>query len=228
EAERDRLADHGEGGGGLPGGRHDLDGDAVVAGVASGDAGLAGAAGAGGLVDLALGADGVVDAGAGGGDDAAVLQQLRRLGDLVRLVLGSDLAGGGADHRVAAGAVAGAQCAGAGERAAAAGAAGGGLGVVHGPPPNIVALMLTMLAKEREPCQHRVESRSTTLRQHHADTEEEPCLTPTPTTGPCATSPTTGESPTTPSAPTEPADEANSPNPTPCSAAHPPGVRQRF
>src|SRR5690554_3227574 len=86
--------------------------------------------------------------------------------------------------------------------------------------------MLTMLAKEREPCQHRVESKSTTLRQHHADTEEEPCLTPTPTTGPCATSPTTGESPTTPSAPTEPADEANSPNPTPCSAAHPPGGRQ--
>src|SRR5690606_29594775 len=60
--------------------------------------------------------------------------------------------------------------------------------------------------------------------------QEESCPTPTPiptpTTGPCATSPTTGASPTTPSAPTEPADEANSPNPTPCSAAHPPGVRQ--
>src|SRR5690606_2895685 len=137
EAEGDGGADQFVGDG-LPGGLDDLDGDAVVADVAAVDAGLAGAAGAGGLVDLAVGADGVVDAGAGGGDDAAVLQQLRRLGDLVRLVLGSDLAGGGADHRVAAGAVAGAQCAGAGERAAAAGAAGGGLGgVVHGPPPTL-------------------------------------------------------------------------------------------
>src|SRR5690554_8206776 len=86
--------------------------------------------------------------------------------------------------------------------------------------------MLTMLAKKREPCQHRVESKSATLRQHHADTEEEPCLTSTPTTGPCATSPTTGESPTTPSAPTEPVDAGNSPNRTPCSAAHPPGGRR--
>src|SRR5690606_38713204 len=124
-------------GGRLVGGLDDLDGDAVVADVAAGQAGGAGAAGAGGLVDLAVGADGVVDAGAGGGNDTAVLQQLRRLGDPVGLVLGSDLAGGGADHRVAAGAVAGAQCAGAGERAAPAGAAGGGLGVVHGPPPNL-------------------------------------------------------------------------------------------
>src|SRR5690606_40499395 len=44
------------------------------------------------------------------------------------------------------------------------------------PSSNLVALMLTMLAKKREPCQHRVELKSTTLRQHHADTEEEPCL----------------------------------------------------
>src|SRR5690606_26744108 len=183
------------------------------------EAGGAGAAGDRGLVDLvALGADGVVDAGAGGGDDAAVLQQLRRLGDLVGLVAGGGLAGGGADHRVAAGAVAGAQCAGAGERAAAAGAAGGGLGVVHGPPPNLVALMLTMLVKGENLVNIEL-SRGATLHQHHADTEEEPCLTPTPTTGPCETSPTTGASPTTPSAPTEPADEGNSPNRTPCSAA---------
>src|SRR5690606_26162496 len=69
-------------------------------------------------------------------------------------------------------------------------------------------------------------SRGATLHQHHADTEEEPCLTPTPTTGPCETSPTTGASPTTPSAPTEPADEGNSPNRTPCSAAPPPGGRR--
>src|SRR5690606_15049674 len=176
EAERDRGADQLVGGR-LVGGLDDLDGDAVVAGVAAVDAGLAGAAGAGGLVDLALGADGVVDAGAGGGDDAAVLDELGGFGDLVGLVLGSDLAGGGADHRVAAGAVAGAQCAGAGERAAAAGAAGGGLGVVHGPPPNLVSLMLTMLAKEREPCQHRVESRdytTSTSRRHRGGAMPDP------------------------------------------------------
>src|SRR5690606_35546672 len=135
EAERDRGADQLVGGRPV-GGLADLDGDAVVAGVAADDAGLAGAAGAGGLVDLAVGADGVVDAGAGGGDDAAVLDELGGFGDLVGLVAGGGLAGGGADLGVAAGAVAGAQCAGAGERAAAAGAAGGGFGgVVHGPPP---------------------------------------------------------------------------------------------
>src|SRR5690606_26166136 len=82
------------------------------------------------------------------------------------------------------------------------------------------------VSQKGEPCQHRVESKSTTLRQHHADTKEEPCLTPTPTTGPCATSPTTGASPTTPSAPTEPVDAGNSPNRTPCSAALPPGGRR--
>src|SRR5690606_4892546 len=120
---------HGEGGGGLPGGLHDLDGDAVVADVAAAEAGGAGAAGDRGLVDLvALGADGVVDAGAGGGDDAAVLQQFHRLGDLVRLVLCGDLACGGADLGVAAGAVAGAPGAGRAHGAVAAGAAGGVLG----------------------------------------------------------------------------------------------------
>src|SRR5690606_26253459 len=159
EAERDRGADQLVGGR-LVGGLDDLDGDAVVAGVAAVDAGLAGAAGAGGLVDLALGADGVVDAGAGGGDDAAVLQQLRRLGDLalgadavvgagaggaddaavceqlrrlgglLRRVLGGGLAVVGAGRRVSAGAVAGARCAGAVDRAAAPCAAGGRLGVL--------------------------------------------------------------------------------------------------
>src|SRR5690606_2741109 len=134
EAERDRGADQLVGDG-LPGGLDDLDGDAVVADVAAGQAGGAGAAGAGGLVDLAVGADGVVDAGAGGGDDTTVLDELDGFGDLVGLRLGSARAGGGADHRVAAGGVAGAQCAGRAQRAVAAGAAGGGLGgVVHGPP----------------------------------------------------------------------------------------------
>src|SRR5690606_7635997 len=94
------------------------------------------------------------------------------------------------------------------------------------PSPELVALMLTMLAKEGDPCQHRVESKSPKLRQHPAEPKEGARQTAPPTTGPCATSPTTGESPTTPSAPTEPADEANSPSPPPCSAAHPPGGRQ--
>src|SRR5690606_33085278 len=86
--------------------------------------------------------------------------------------------------------------------------------------------MLTMLAKKREPCQHRVESKSTTLRQHHADTEEEPCLTPAPYSGPCEASPTSGVSRTTQSAHIEPVDVGNSPNRTPCSAANPPGGRR--